>query len=71
MIVILKAVGRVILVLAVLILLLIAAVMIFLRTWPGVGKTPDAAASGEYEARIWGSGERPAPMCGPPGRSPW
>ena len=44
MIVILKAVGKVILVLAGLILLLIAAVMIFLRTWPGVGKTPDAAA---------------------------
>ncbi len=51
MIVILKAVGRVILALAGLILLLIAAVMIFLRTWPGVGKTPDASAAGEYEAR--------------------
>lgn len=50
MLLILKTVGKILLILAVILLLLIAAVLIFLRTWPGVGRTPDAAAVKKYEA---------------------
>ena len=59
MILVLKTVGKAFLVLALILLLLIAAVMVFLKTWPGVGRTPDAAAVREYETRSpnWRGGQ--------------